>query len=97
MIDFIQSQRIIFWSSEASDYHDIINSKSAKYDSPPYFRDQTVTIISYAYSQIKGYAIGICCFAAKHEALKLKSEDWYVRNEDNVSEWCDMSNRGLLF
>ena len=44
-------------------------------------------------SQTKDYEIGIYCFSAKHAALR-KSADW---NQDNVSEWSDMSLRGLLF
>ena len=47
--------------------------------------------------QIKDYEIGICCFSAKHAALKKKSKDWLARNQDNVSEWGDMSICGLLF
>jgi hypothetical protein len=46
----------------------------------------------------KDYKIGICCFSAKHTALRSKSKDWLARNHrNNVSEWSDMSNRGLLF
>jgi hypothetical protein len=45
----------------------------------------------------KDYKIGICCFSAKHAALKRKSKDWLVRNRDNVSEWGHMSIRRLLF
>ena len=41
--------------------------------------------------------IGICCFSAKYAALRRNSKDWLVRNRDNVSEWSDMSTRGLLF
>jgi hypothetical protein len=41
--------------------------------------------------------IGICCFSAKHAALRRKSKDWLARNQDNVSEWDDWSIRGLLF
>jgi hypothetical protein len=26
-----------------------------------------------------------------------KSKDWLARNQDNVSEWSDMSAHGLLF
>ena len=26
-----------------------------------------------------------------------KNKDWYARNQNNVSEWRDMSSRGLLF
>ena len=47
--------------------------------------------------QTKDYKIGICCFLAKPAALRSKSKDWLVRNRDNVSEWGDMSIRGLLF
>ena len=46
--------------------------------------------------QTKDYKIGICCFTAKYAALRRKSKDWLVRNQDNVSEWGDMSI-GLLF
>ena len=45
----------------------------------------------------KDYKIGICCFSAKHKALRRKSTDWLARNENNVPEWSDMSTRGLLF
>ena len=47
--------------------------------------------------QTKDYAIGICCFSAKHAALRRKSKDGLVRNQNNVSDWSDMSIRGLLF
>jgi hypothetical protein len=47
--------------------------------------------------QTKDYKIGICCFSAKHTALRRKTTDWLARNQDNVSEWSDMSIRGLLF
>ena len=35
--------------------------------------------------QTKDYKIGICCFSAKHTALRRKSKDW----------WGDMSIHGL--
>jgi hypothetical protein len=47
--------------------------------------------------QTKDYKIGICCFSAKHAALRRKSKDWLSRNQNNVSEWSDMSTRGLVF
>ena len=47
--------------------------------------------------QIKDYAIGICCFFAKHAASRRKRQGWLTRNQNNVSEWADMSTRGLLF
>ena len=47
--------------------------------------------------QHKDYKIGMCCFSAKHAALRSKSKDWLARSQNNVSEWRDMSARGLLF
>jgi hypothetical protein len=47
--------------------------------------------------QTKDYKIGICYLSAKHAALRSKSKDWLARNQNNVSEWGDMSIRGLLF
>ena len=47
--------------------------------------------------QTKDYKIGISCFSAKHAALRRKSKDWSVRNQNNVFEWSDMSTHGLLF
>jgi hypothetical protein len=47
--------------------------------------------------QTKDDKIGICCFSAKHAALRRKSKDWSARNQNNVYEWRDMSIRGLLF
>ena len=46
--------------------------------------------------QTKSYKIGICCFSAKHAALRRKDKDWLARNRNNVSEWSDLSTRGLL-
>ena len=36
--------------------------------------------------QTKDYEIAICCFSAKHAALRRKSKDWLAWNQDNVSE-----------
>ena len=36
--------------------------------------------------QIKDYKIDICCFTAKHSALRSKSKDWLARNQNNVSK-----------
>ena len=47
--------------------------------------------------QTKDYKIDICCFSARYAALRRKSKDWLARNHNNVSEWSDMSTRGLLF
>jgi hypothetical protein len=47
--------------------------------------------------QTKDYKIGICCFSAKHAALRRQSKDWLARNHNNVSGCGDVSIRGLLF
>ena len=47
--------------------------------------------------QTKDFKIGICGLSAKHAALRKKSKDWLARNQNNVSEWCDLSTHGLLF
>jgi len=47
--------------------------------------------------QTNDYNIGICCFSAKHAALRRKIKNWLARNQDNVPWWGDMSIRGLLF
>ena len=47
--------------------------------------------------QTKDYEMGICCFSAEHAALRSKSKDCLARNQNNVSQWSDMSIRGLLF
>jgi hypothetical protein len=41
--------------------------------------------------QTKDIEIGICCFSTKHTALRRKSKDWLTWNQDDVSEWGDMS------
>jgi hypothetical protein len=45
----------------------------------------------------KDYKIGMCCFSAKHAALWKKGKDWLARNQNNVSEYSDISTRGLFF
>jgi hypothetical protein len=47
--------------------------------------------------QTKDCKIGVCCFSAKHVALRRKSKYWLAWNQDNVSKWVDMSIRGQLF
>ena len=47
--------------------------------------------------QTKDYKIGICCFSTKHVSLKGNSKYGLVQNQDNVSEWSDMSTHRLLF
>jgi hypothetical protein len=41
----------------------------------------------------KDYEIGICWFSAK---IKRKKKNWLSQNQDNVSEWDDMSICRLL-
>ena len=48
--------------------------------------------------QTKDYKIGICCFSAKHTALRRnKSKVWLAQNQNNLSDWSDRSVHGLLF
>jgi hypothetical protein len=47
--------------------------------------------------ETKDYEIGICCFSAKRAALRRKNKDWLAWNQNNVSEWSDMSTSGLFF
>jgi hypothetical protein len=39
----------------------------------------------------------MCCFSDKHAAFQRKSKHWLARNQNNMSEWSDISTRGLLF
>ena len=45
--------------------------------------------------QTKNYQICVCCFSAKHKALRSKSKDWLYWTRDN--EWNDISTCRLLF
>ena len=45
----------------------------------------------------KDYKIGICCFSAKYAALRSKNKECLAQNQDNVSEWSNMSICRLLF
>ena len=47
--------------------------------------------------QTKDYKVGICCFSAKHAALRSTNTGRLARNQNNVPEWSDMSIHGLLF
>ena len=38
-----------------------------------------------------------CRFSNEHIALRSKSKDWWARNQNNVSEWGDMSVREMVF
>jgi hypothetical protein len=47
--------------------------------------------------QTKDYNICIFRFSAKHAVLRWQNTDWLARNQNNMSEWSDMSTRGLLY
>ena len=47
--------------------------------------------------QTKDYVIGMYFLSAKYAALRSKSKERLARNQNDVSEWSDMSTRGLLF
>ena len=47
--------------------------------------------------QTKDNKIGLCCYSDKHTSLRIKDKDLWARNQNNVSEWGDMSIRGQLF
>ena len=47
--------------------------------------------------QTKDYKIGICCFSSKHAAFRRKSKDWMARNQNNMSEWSNMSTADCCF
>jgi hypothetical protein len=47
--------------------------------------------------QTKDYKICICCFSAKHTALRRKSKDWMVQNRGNVSSGVTCLLSDLLF
>jgi hypothetical protein len=36
--------------------------------------------------QTKDYKIGICCFSAKHAALRRKNKEWLAQNQNNVRQ-----------
>ena len=44
----------------------------------------------------KDYKMCICCFSAKHAALRSKSKDWLAQNPNNVSECSDRSTNRLV-
>jgi hypothetical protein len=45
--------------------------------------------------QPKYYDFDFGCFYAKNAQLKTNIKDWLARNQDNISEWCDISTHGL--
>jgi hypothetical protein len=59
-----------------------------------------VSVVDLGFEPRSGHTkdceIGICCFSAKHTALRRKNKDWLAQNQNNVSEWSGVSTRGLL-
>ena len=49
------------------------------------------------FDQTKDYEFGICCYSVKHAALRSKNRVYLARNQNNVSEWIDMSAHELFF
>ena len=45
----------------------------------------------------RDYKFGICCSYTKDAGLRRKSKDWLAQNQDNVSDWGNMSICRLLF
>jgi hypothetical protein len=43
--------------------------------------------------QIKAITLVFVASSLKHTALRRKSKDWLAQNQNNVSEWSDMSTR----
>jgi hypothetical protein len=41
--------------------------------------------------------LSICYFSAKYAVLRSKCGDWLAKNQDNVSQWSDLSTPRLLF
>ena len=48
-------------------------------------------------SQAKDNKNDIYCFSGDYAALRSKNNKWLAQNQDNVSEWSNMSIFGLLF
>ena len=57
------------------------------------------SVVDRRSSQTKDYNINIYSFSGKHATLRSKNKDLLARsrNQNNLSEWRDMSIRGLLF
>ena len=41
--------------------------------------------------------MGICCFPAKYVTLRSKNKNWFAQNQDDMSEWSDMSTHDCCF
>jgi hypothetical protein len=47
--------------------------------------------------RVKQKTIKLVFVASPARSIKEKEQDWLARNQNNVSEWSDMSTHGLLF
>ena len=47
--------------------------------------------------QTKDYKMFIYCISVKNAVFRSKSKDYLTRTQNNLSEWNDISTRGLLF
>ena len=57
----------------------------------------TSSVVDHGFKPCVGYEIGICCFSAKHAALRSLSKDWLAQKQNYVWEWSDISTHRLLF
>ena len=55
------------------------------------------SVVARGFKPLLGLTKKNGCFSAKYSTLRSKSKDWFARNQDEVSEWSDMSTHGLLF
>ena len=88
MLNVETSQTILLTSSCVSHIGGVMVSVVASSEVNREFKSRS--------AQTQDYEIGICCFSAKHAALRRKSKDWLARNL-NVSEWSDMSTQDCCF
>ena len=94
---------LVIWCGHVSNFHMWIKCKHSHIK--PHNDVMVSVLLSSAVDrgleprsgQSKDNKIGTCYFFAMHAALWRKSKGWLARNQDNVSEWIDMSTRGLLF
>ena len=60
--------------------------------------DVIVSVLaSSVVDRVKPKTMKLVCVASPHVALRSKSKYWLARNQNNVSEWSDISILGLLF
>ena len=53
-------------------------------------------IVGLSPALVKTKTIKLVFVASKRTALMSKGKDWLAWNKDNLSEWSNMSTRGLL-